>query len=128
MNSLKMKLSVIYGVMQMSLGIMMKGLNSIYFRKTVDFIWEVLPQITFLLCLFGFMDLLIVLKWLTDWTGNEGAAPSIITQMINMFLNFGAVNGTPLIGDAAYQQSLQNWLVLTLILCVPLMLFVKPVY
>jgi hypothetical protein len=45
-----------------------------------------------LLALFGFMDLLIVLKWLTDFSGVEGGpsrAPSIITTMITMALGFG---------------------------------------
>lgn len=45
------------------------------------------------------MDILIILKWLTDWTGKENMAPSVITQMINMFLNGGKVNGEPLIGS-----------------------------
>jgi V-type H+-transporting ATPase subunit a len=42
-NSLKMKTSVIFGVAQMSMGICIKGLNSIYFGKGVDFIFEFLP-------------------------------------------------------------------------------------
>jgi hypothetical protein len=29
--------------------------------------------------MFGYMDVLIVLKWLTDWTGVEKFAPSIIS-------------------------------------------------
>lgn len=57
----------------------MKGFNAIYHRSAIDFIFEFLPQIVFLLALFGFMDLLIILKWLTDWQGREGEAPSIIT-------------------------------------------------
>jgi hypothetical protein len=53
------------------------------------------------------MDLLIVLKWLTDYTGKENKAPSIIVQMINMFLNGGIIDGSPLIGTAEFQQNLQ---------------------
>ena len=60
-----MKLAVILGVLQMALGILMKGFNNIYFKKTVDFFFEFLPQIILLLCLFGWMDLLIIGKWLT---------------------------------------------------------------
>jgi hypothetical protein len=52
------------------------------------------------MAIFGYMDLLIIVKWLTDWTGNEGSAPSIITQMINNILHFGKIDGTALIvGD-----------------------------
>ena len=72
MNSLKMKLSVIIGVTQMTLGVLMKGFNQIYFGQWIDFIFEFLPQIVLLLSLFGFMDVLIIKKWLTDYSGNEG--------------------------------------------------------
>ena len=78
-NSLKMKTAVLYGVAQMSLGICLKGLNCIHKSAYIDFFFEFIPQIVFLLCLFGFMDLLIILKWLTDWTGQQNLAPSIIS-------------------------------------------------
>merc|ERR1712216_964522 len=32
------------------------------------------------------MDVLILIKWHTDYTGIESKAPSIITTMVNMFL------------------------------------------
>ena len=63
----------------MSLGIFMKGMNCIHHRAPVEFIFEFIPQIVFLLSLFGFMDLLIILKWLTNWEGRENLAPSIIS-------------------------------------------------
>lgn len=43
LNSLKMKISVILGVAQMSLGVFMKALNSLYFGRTIDFTFEFLP-------------------------------------------------------------------------------------
>lgn len=80
MNSLKMKISVILGVAQMCMGITLKAFNALYFKRHVDFYFEFLPQITLLLCLFGFMDFLIIVKWLTDYTTVESARPpSIIT-------------------------------------------------
>lgn len=130
MNSLKMKLSVILGVSQMALGLFMKALNSLKFRHSIDFLFEFIPQIILLFALFGFMDLLIILKWLTDYQSLEGAKPpSIITQMIVMSLNFGVQEKgreeTELIAD-------QTWwmqkLLITALITVPLMLFVKPIY
>lgn len=59
-----MKISVILAILQMSLGIIMKGLNSLYFRRMIDFIFEFIPQIILLLALFGWMDVLIIGKWL----------------------------------------------------------------
>lgn len=47
----------------MSLGIFMKGLNSIYFKQPLDFIFEFIPQILLLWFLFGWMDALIIAKW-----------------------------------------------------------------
>jgi len=43
MNSLKMKISVILGVAQMSLGVFMKALNSTQFKRPIDFIFEFIP-------------------------------------------------------------------------------------
>jgi len=59
-----MKIAVIIGVIQMSLGIFMKGFNALYFGKPMDFIFEFLPQIVLLNLLFGWMDVLIIAKWL----------------------------------------------------------------
>ncbi len=42
-NSFKMKLAVILGVLQMSLGIFMKGLNAIHHKSALDFFFEFLP-------------------------------------------------------------------------------------
>jgi len=97
-----MKLAVIFAILQMSLGVIMKGLNSIYFKKPIDFIFEFIPQIVLLLALFGWMDALIIGKWMTPtnveiWTATGSDAynaislsPSIITTMIDMFLALGS--------------------------------------
>jgi V-type H+-transporting ATPase subunit a len=42
-NSFKMKTSVIYGVAQMSLGIIIKGVNAKYFGRDLDFYHEFIP-------------------------------------------------------------------------------------
>jgi V-type H+-transporting ATPase subunit a len=71
LNSMKMKLSVILGVMQMSLGVTMKAFNSVYNKNKLDFLLEFVPQIILLLVLFGYMDLMIICKWCTDFTNRE---------------------------------------------------------
>ena len=82
----------------MSLGVFLKAFNNVYFGKYVDLFFEFLPQIILLWVLFGWMDILIVIKWLhtmniesDDAIMKETVhyAPSIITTMINEFLNFG---------------------------------------
>ena len=62
-----MKLSVILGVSQMSLGIFMKAFNAYQFKSKVDFVFEFIPQIILLSSLFGYMNLLIIIKWLTNY-------------------------------------------------------------
>lgn len=66
-NSMKMKISVIIAVAQMSLGILMKGANTVYNSDMLGFVGEFIPQLILLLCLFGWMDLLIIAKWLHPW-------------------------------------------------------------
>lgn len=87
-NSIKMKLAVIFGVLQMVLGIILKGTNYWYHKKPVDFLFEFLPQLIVMLAMFGFMDYLIIIKWLTPW--ESSLAPSIVTTMIGMFLGLGS--------------------------------------
>lgn len=67
-NSLKMKISVIIAIVHMTLGVFLKASNAIYFKKPLDFIFEFLPQIAFMTCLFAYMDFLIIYKWLVPWT------------------------------------------------------------
>ena len=84
-----MKLAVIIGVIHMWFGIIMKGLNSIYFRSKVDFFFEFIPQIIFMSVTFLWMDIMIIIKWLTDYSYIKMKAPSIITLMIYFPLKLG---------------------------------------
>jgi len=77
----------------MALGICLKGMNSYFFKRWLDFFFEFIPQITMLLLLFGYMDFLIIAKWLTDYNGKENEAPSILTTMINIPLKSGEIEG-----------------------------------
>lgn len=62
-NGVKMKLGVIMAVFHMSIGIIQKGTNSIYFKRLPDFWTEVVTGLIILWGLFGWMDFLIVAKW-----------------------------------------------------------------
>ena len=44
-----------------------------------------------MLMLFGYMDLMILIKWLTDYSEDSSEAPSIITLMVGMFLDKGRI-------------------------------------
>ena len=62
-NNIKMKLAVIIGVIHMTIGVLVKGANSIYFSNNLDLIFEVITGLVILLGMFGWMDLLILSKW-----------------------------------------------------------------
>ena len=63
-NSFNMKFAVIFGIAQMILGVTLKWMNNIYMRNWVDFFCEAIPQMIFMLSFFGWMIVLIVVKWL----------------------------------------------------------------
>jgi V-type H+-transporting ATPase subunit a len=86
-----MKIAVILGVMHMSLGIVLKGINAIYRKDRLEFFFEFIPQLLMLTLLFGYMDLMIIVKWCTNYYGQEHLAPSIISMMVGMFLEGGKV-------------------------------------
>ena len=126
-NSLKMKLSVIIAIAHMSLGVWMKAFNAFYFKSAVDFVFEFVPQIILMLSLFGYMDVLIIIKWLTDYSGSEHEAPSIINTMINIPLKGAYIEGRPFISDLETNQTISLILLLIAVICVPLMLLPKPI-
>jgi V-type H+-transporting ATPase subunit a len=130
-NSVKMKLSVILGVFHMLFGIVLKGLNCLHFKNRLGFVFEFIPQIIFMSILFGYMDFMIFIKWIRDWSQIEKYAPSLISLLMNVFLKMGSVDGMPLWeekNDAnKYSQETFNFIVLCIsLICVPIMLFPKP--
>ena len=88
-NSLKMKLSVILGVVQMVLGIVLKGVNSIFEKNFIEFIFVFIPQLILMLALFGYMDFFIIVKWNTNYDNKEYLAPDIKTFLMNIVLHLG---------------------------------------
>jgi len=115
----------------MSLGIILKGTNAIHNKNIIDFLFEFCPQIIILVALFGYMDFMIIIKWLTNWDGREQYAPSVITTMIDMCLNMGkpsSATDAPLLSNWDEQTALQLSLLSLVGICVPIMLFVKPIW
>ena len=95
---MKMKIAVIIGVAHMTMGIVVKGLNALYFKRKLVFWTEVVTGLIILNCLFGWMDALIIIKWLykmNPYSLNPSmifrinAAPGIINCVINDFLALG---------------------------------------
>lgn len=117
-----MKTSVILGVAQMLLGILLKGLNALYFKRWAEFVFEFITQLIALVCLFGFMDYLIIVKWTTNWV-DTAKAPGVIASMIAVMTG-SKDKGVPIIPN---QTSVFQSLLLVAIACIPLMLFIRPI-
>jgi V-type H+-transporting ATPase subunit a len=119
-NSLKKKTAVVLGVVHMTVGIGLSGANALFHSRTNDFWGEFVPQLLMFLCSFGYMVLLIVIKWVSP-----GPAPTVINLMIDMFLSPGkcCTESTELFSG---QGSLQVLLLVVVVAAVPWMLFVKP--
>ena len=128
-NSLKMKFSVIIGVFQMTLGIVLKGINSIYDNNLIECFCVFIPELIFMLILFGYMDLLIFLKWSVNYEGEEKRAPDIKSYLMNMILKFGKLPPEPeegldwkLYGSRDFYENLHLSLVILAIICLIIML------
>ncbi|XP_052200925.1 V-type proton ATPase subunit a1-like isoform X4 [Diospyros lotus] len=81
LNSLKMKMSILLGVVQMNLGIILSYFNARFFGDSLDVRHQFVPQMIFLNSLFGYLSLLIVIKWCT------GSQADLYHVMIYMFLS-----------------------------------------
>lgn len=103
LNSFKMKMSIIIGVLQMMFGLFLKGANSFYFKDWMVLFLEFIPQVLFLGCSFGYMCVCIVAKWLRDWS--HVPKPPMI---INTFINFLNDSSTPIFEDGDAQLILQK--------------------
>lgn len=101
-NSLKMKMSIIIGVVHMTLGILVKGSNAIYHHDFIDFFFEFLPQLFFMTATFGYLCILIFMKWATDYTANTHTAPSLLSMMINFIIGLGQTHGINLYGEPGF--------------------------
>ena len=129
-NSLKMKLSIIVGVIHMLLGIAIKGVNFYNSKKYNAFIFEFLPQFLFMFILFGYLIIMIFYKWGTDYDADTEKAPSLLSIMINMAVKFGEVEGEPLFNSffGLSQEAINILIIFICLILIPLMLFVKPIY
>ncbi|TDH12850.1 hypothetical protein EPR50_G00050710 [Perca flavescens] len=124
LNSYKMKMSVILGVIHMSFGVILSTYNHLHFRKKHSLYLVFLPELLFLLCLFGYLVFMIFYKWLVFTAKDSRLAPSILLHFINMFL-MQDDGVQPLYPG---QTGLQVFLVVIAVLSVPVLLLGKPVY
>jgi vacuolar-type H+-ATPase subunit I/STV1 len=82
-------MAIIFGMMQMTLGIVINVYNYNHFNKRRSIYTEFIPQITFLMSIFGYLVILIFYKWFADWS--EFSPPGLLNTLIYMFLQPGTI-------------------------------------
>ncbi|XP_070503968.1 V-type proton ATPase 116 kDa subunit a 1 isoform X3 [Chironomus tepperi] len=134
-NAYKMKISIIFGVIHMIFGVIVGLFNHRYFKNTMNIYTEFIPQMIFLIFLFFYMTTLMFIKWTKYSASNldpysAHCAPSILITFINMVL----FKESTILTEAcetpfmfAGQEFLQKILVLSAFVCIPWMLFAKPI-
>ncbi|KAK7789681.1 hypothetical protein R5R35_011447 [Gryllus longicercus] len=136
LNSYKMKLSIIFGVAHMMFGVCMSVVNHVHFGRPVMILLEFVPQIVFLLLLFGYLVTLMIVKWFKyaatneEFQYTEACAPSVLITFINMML-FGKDEVLENCVSAEmfpYQSQIQLVCVVVALLCIPVLLLGKPLY
>ncbi|KAI8807208.1 V-type ATPase, V0 complex, 116kDa subunit family, partial [Cladochytrium replicatum] len=124
LNSYKMKMGIIFGVMQMIFGLTIQIFNHIHFKQVQYIYAETIPQILFTVSIFGYLVFMILYKWSVDWLAVGLNPPSLLNTLIYMFLAPGSVAPSEVLFPG--QAALQVFLVLLALLCIPWMLCAKP--
>ncbi|XP_023989171.1 V-type proton ATPase 116 kDa subunit a 3 [Physeter macrocephalus] len=125
LNSFKMKMSVILGVTHMTFGVVLGVFNHVHFGQWHRLLLETLPELVFLLGLFGYLVFLVAYKWLRVTAAGAASAPSILIHFINMFLFSSSPTNRPLFSG---QEVVQPTLVVLALAMVPVLLLGTPLF
>jgi len=123
-NSFKMKISIVFGVAQMTLGISLSLINCLHFNDRRSIWFGFVPEMVFFLGIFGYLVVLIFSKWATDWVGEARVAPSLLNTLIAMFMSPGVYTEDSRIIPG--QEYIQLFLITCAVIAVPFLLIPKP--
>uniref|UniRef100_A0A3Q3JN78 V-type proton ATPase subunit a n=1 Tax=Monopterus albus TaxID=43700 RepID=A0A3Q3JN78_MONAL len=86
LNSYKMKMSVIIGIIHMTFGVCLSYFNYRHFGQMSSVFFVLIPELFFMVCLFGYLVFMVVFKWIAYTPAQSKIAPSILIHFIDMFL------------------------------------------
>jgi vacuolar-type H+-ATPase subunit I/STV1 len=108
----------------MTFSLCLSYINAKHFKTPIEIWANFVPGMIFFQSIFGYLVFAIVFKWSNDWYGTGRDPPSLLNMLIFMFLSPGKIEA-PLF---PYQAALQTVLLLLALVCVPILLFLKPFY
>ncbi|XP_053327949.1 V-type proton ATPase 116 kDa subunit a 2 [Spea bombifrons] len=125
LNSFKMKMSIIIGVLHMIFGVVLSVFNYTHFKKMFSVVLVFLPELIFITLIFGYLVFMIVYKWIAWTVVDSKYAPSVLLHFIHMFMFTTDEKNVPLYTG---QFGLQAFLMVIVFLSVPVLLLGKPIY
>ncbi|KAJ3096820.1 H(+)-transporting V0 sector ATPase subunit a [Phlyctochytrium bullatum] len=120
-NSYKMKMAIVLGVMHMLFGVSLNIFNHLHFKRVSHIYTETLPQMIYLISIFGYLAIMILYKWSVAWS-HPSVAPGLLNTLIYMFLKPGSIDIELYPG----QGPVQVMLLVIAFLCIPWMLLGTP--
>ena len=123
LNSFKMKLSIIVGMLQMIFGLILGFINYIRQKKYAELLVTWLPNFLYFVPFFGYLVCLIIMKWCMQFPDGD-SSPNLIQVLIGMILP----NDDPKLVFYKGQQSIQKIITVLFIASIPLCLLAKPIY
>lgn len=122
-NSLKMKISMVVAFVHMVFGTVMKMINELKRGQKKHFYFDSMPKLVLMFTTVGYLVYLIIAKWLTDYTGRENVAPSVINSMLELYLGFKPDRKVSILGSMETEKQVGSMLNTISVLCILVMVF-----
>ena len=133
LNSFKMKFSVVMGMIQMVFGLILSFINKCINREWPELIAHNIPELLYMVPFFGYLVVLIIKKWVTNFHDNyffpeaqREDGVNLIQVMIGMILSFGSEDETLHLYNG--QWGVQTVITIIFFISIPLFLFAKPIF